>query len=227
MDDDRQLAELHLQQRWEQERKDKAELYAALAKAQASFGKALKQSNNPHFKSKYADLASVSDAVTDALNSNDIFLTQDVISAGSGEEAGVTVTTIFCHKSGARLEMCPIFMPCRKIDAQAYGSALTYARRYSLMAACGIAPEDDDGNAAVAGGQNIDSGRAKQKPVDDALKMTGSQAKEILALAQKAGASISKILTHYRVGHLSELNADMYDVITAQLNKKMTQKGSE
>jgi len=60
------------------------------------------------------------------------------------------VTTVFLHESGETWESGPLHVPAAKQDPQGYGSALTYARRYSLMAACGIAPEDDDGNAASA-----------------------------------------------------------------------------
>jgi hypothetical protein len=58
------------------------------------------------------------------------------------------VETVFVHESGEMLECGKLHVPAAKQDPQGYGSALTYARRYSLMAACGIAPEDDDGNAA-------------------------------------------------------------------------------
>jgi hypothetical protein len=117
---------------------------AALVKAQAAFGPALKSSSNPHFKSRYADLAACVEAVVDALNANGIMLTQRTLEC----ESGVTVETVFVHESGETWGSGPLHVPASKNDAQGYGSALTYARRYSLMAACGIAPEDDDGNAA-------------------------------------------------------------------------------
>jgi hypothetical protein len=117
---------------------------AALVKAQKEFGPALKSSSNPHFKSRYADLAACVEAVVDALNNNGIALTQRV----SPSENGVTVETVFIHESGEIISCGQLHVPATKHDAQGYGSALTYARRYSLMAACGIAPEDDDGNAA-------------------------------------------------------------------------------
>jgi hypothetical protein len=63
-------------------------------------------------------------------------------------ESGVTVETVFLHTSGETMSSGPLHVPASKNDPQGYGSALTYARRYSFMAACGIAPEDDDGNAA-------------------------------------------------------------------------------
>jgi hypothetical protein len=115
----------------------------ALVKAQKAFGPALKSSTNPHFKSKYADLAACVEAVIEGLNGAGIALVQRT----SLDDSGVTVETVFVHESGEMLECGKLHVPAAKHDPQGYGSALTYARRYSLMAACGIAPEDDDGNA--------------------------------------------------------------------------------
>lgn len=117
---------------------------AALVKAQRSFGPALKDKTNPAFRSKYADLGACIEAVQDALNANGIALLQQT----REDATGVTVETIFLHESGEAWASGPLHVPAAKQDPQGYGSALTYARRYSLMAACGIAPEDDDGNAA-------------------------------------------------------------------------------
>jgi hypothetical protein len=116
----------------------------ALVKAQRAFGPALKTSTNPHFKSRYADLSACVEAVMDGLNDNGIALIQKCYDCDNG----VMVETMFVHESGEMLECGILHVPASKQDPQGYGSALTYARRYSLMAACGIAPEDDDGNAA-------------------------------------------------------------------------------
>jgi len=117
---------------------------SALVKAQRGFAPALKTSTNPHFRSKYVDLAGCVEAVVDSLNAAGIALIQRT----SQDDTGVTVETVFVHESGEMLECGKLPVPAAKQDPQGYGSALTYARRYSLMAACGIAPEDDDGNAA-------------------------------------------------------------------------------
>ena len=116
----------------------------ALVKAQQAFGPALKTATNPHFRSRYADLAACVEAVMDGLNSNGIALVQQLTES----DTGVIVETVFIHESGEMLNCGKLHVPAVKHDPQGYGSALTYARRYSLMAACGIAPEDDDGNAA-------------------------------------------------------------------------------
>jgi hypothetical protein len=118
---------------------------SALVKAQREFGPALKSSTNPHFRSKYADLSACIEAVIDSLNNQGIYLMQ----LTDEHDGGVKVSTVFIHESGEQLSGGSLFMPATKHDAQGFGSALSYARRYSLMAACGIAPEDDDGNQAT------------------------------------------------------------------------------
>jgi hypothetical protein len=120
------------------------EIAAALVKAQKAFGPALKTSTNPAFRSKYAKLENCIEAVIDALNDNGIMLMQPTHLC----EDGVIVETMFLHESGEQISNGKLHVPATKHDAQGYGSALTYARRYSLLAACGIAAEDDDGEAA-------------------------------------------------------------------------------
>ena len=117
----------------------------AFVDAQKEFAPALKTSTNPHFRSKYVDLAGCVEAVLDSLNNHGFALIQKTHDC----EHGVKVETIFMHESGEQISGGVISVPADKHNAQGYGSALTYARRYSLMAACGIAPEDDDGNAAT------------------------------------------------------------------------------
>jgi len=116
----------------------------AFVKAQKGFSPALKSSTNPHFKSKYADLAACVEAVIDSLNDNGIAVIQQTAECDNG----IIVETLFIHESGETLSSGKLHVPADKQTPQGYGSALTYARRYSLMAACMIAPEDDDGNAA-------------------------------------------------------------------------------
>ena len=120
------------------------QIATALVKAQKAFGPALKSSTNPHFKSRYADLAACVEAVIQGLNENGIALIQKNYDCNDG----VMVETVFLHESGEMLECGILHVPASKQDPQGYGSALTYARRYSLLAATGLAPEDDDGNAS-------------------------------------------------------------------------------
>jgi hypothetical protein len=116
----------------------------ALVKAQKEFGPALKTSSNPHFRTKYADLSACIEAVIDGLNNNGIYLMQ----LTDESDTGIKIQTVFSHESGEQMSSGWLFVPAAKHDPQGFGSALTYARRYSIMVACGIAPADDDGNAA-------------------------------------------------------------------------------
>jgi hypothetical protein len=116
----------------------------ALVKAQRQFSPALKTATNPHFRSKYVDLASCVESVIDALNDNGIFLFQTT----SEHPDGIVCETSFLHESGERLDCGKLFFPSPKQDPQGFMSCLTYIRRASLMAATGQAPEDDDGNLA-------------------------------------------------------------------------------
>jgi len=117
----------------------------ALVKAQRQFAPALKNATNPHFRSKYVDLASCVDSVVGALNDNGIFLFQTT----SEHPEGIICETSFLHESGERLDCGKLFFPAPKHDPQGFMSCLTYIRRASLMAATSQAPEDDDGNAAT------------------------------------------------------------------------------
>jgi len=119
------------------------ELNAALCKAQSEMGPARKGKVNPAFRSNYADLASVIEAVQ-PLHDNGLAYLQLVDTAGPV----VTVRTILRHVSGQVLDCGPMTARAKDESAQAIGSALTYLRRYSLMTACGIASADDDGNNA-------------------------------------------------------------------------------
>lgn len=123
----------------------------ALAKAQAAFGKVVKaesanvknQAGTFLYKYTYATLADSIDAVTKALTDNEIAVIQPVASS----RGTITVTTILAHSSGEWMSSS-LSMPVKEEKAQAVGSAITYARRYSLQAFVGIAPEDDDGAEA-------------------------------------------------------------------------------
>ena len=123
------------------------ELATALAKAQGEIKGALKDSANPFFKSKYADLSSVVDAIKVAFSKHGLSYVQMMEPSDKDE---VRVSTMILHSSGEYINCGVLALPVSKVDAQGYGSALTYARRYSLSSAVGVAPEDDDGNAAVA-----------------------------------------------------------------------------
>jgi len=121
------------------------ELFTALTLAQAEMENASKDSANPFFKSKYADLNSVMGAIKPALAKHGLAFVQK----SQHMDNAACVETIILHESGQEYPCGPVSVPVGKHDAQGYGSALTYARRYSLAAAFGVGAEDDDGNAAT------------------------------------------------------------------------------
>jgi enamine deaminase RidA (YjgF/YER057c/UK114 family) len=155
------------------------EIAAALAVAQGKIKSALKGNVNPHFKSKYADLAAVKEACGDALSANGIA----VVQAHGFEGERFILTTRLIHKSGQWLESQYLIKPV-KDDPQGYASATTYARRISLSSMVGVvADEDDDGNAASQRGNYEpparpaplpDATRAAKSYVDEAIKAIGT-----------------------------------------------------
>jgi len=135
------------------------ELATALAKAQGEIESAKKDSTNPHFKSKYADLASVWDAIRGPLSKNGLSVVQMPTAYGSE----VCVTTLLLHASGQWIKSTLTMLVGDKATPQAVGSAITYAKRYSLTSMTGVAPdEDDDGNAAS--GSASTSSQAQRVP---------------------------------------------------------------
>jgi len=118
-------------------------LAKSLAAAQSVIENATRGSVNPHFRSKYADLAEVLNTVRPVLAEHGI----SIVQAPSYAEGIVSVTMLLMHESGEYVESVAS-SPIQKDDPQGIGSATTYLRRYALAAMCGVAQEDDDGNAA-------------------------------------------------------------------------------
>ena len=147
------------------------ELFAALSKAQAEIKGAVKDSTNPHFKSRYADLESVIEAVKQPFFKFGLSFYQSV-------EGDSLVTTI-CHASGGTISSSvPLIIG--KNDMQGVGSAITYARRYGLAAAAGVSQTDDDGNAACE-----PPTRAINSPAAKEWSKVGTSQKAVTAPAVK------------------------------------------
>jgi hypothetical protein len=148
-------------------------LASAMAAAFGEIEGATKSANNPHFKTKYADITAVIEAIKPALIAHGLFFTQHP----QPSENGITVETFLHHAGGESLSLGSLFVPANKNDAQGFGSALTYARRYALVTAFGVPVEDDDGNAAARGqsqGGTVSPSQpqqpAKREPAHSALK---------------------------------------------------------
>lgn len=153
----------------------------ALLKAQAEVGNAHNDSTNPHFKSKYASLASYIDAVVPVFNSHGLTITQ--APAFEGEYA--CVDTLVLHTSGEWMQSRAM-SPISKRDPQGVGSAITYLRRYSLAALACIAQEDDDGNAASKGTNDL---RVLKSDITGAMtamadKLTDEERERVTAAVQ-------------------------------------------
>jgi hypothetical protein len=196
-------------------------LAAALVKAQPQFKTAKMSSVNPFFKSKYADLGEVWEAVQEALEANGLTVSQfpDAI----GQEPALT--TILLHESGEWLAATyPLMVTDKESTPQGYGSALTYARRYGLSAVLGvIADVDDDAPAAAP----IQQTKTEQPP-----ETTGAAKKPTLgewvseAKASFQAAKIPDTLTvwlqdnHDRMMVLKETNPSIYNTLSVELQNR-------
>ena len=181
-----------------------ANLSAALVKAQAEMSGAVKDSANPFFKSKYADLEAVIKAIKEPFAKNNLAYTQFPYT----DEKGVGVVTRLIHASGEWIE-CGYTLPLTKLDPQAAGSAITYARRYALQAMAGIPAVDDDAEMAM--------GRT-QKPVGG--KITRKQAQTLHELLASTEADVSKFCAVFNCSDVDSMEASYYDKALAMLQKK-------
>jgi len=187
------------------------DLFAALVKAQAQMGKAHKDATNPHFRSKYANLESCVDAVREVFAAHGLGFVQVQHEA----QCGVCIETVILHESGEQFSGGKLFVPANKQDAQGFGSALTYARRYSLSATVGLATEDDDGNAATSSVTPSKTSQTAQ------AKITKEQAQTISELADEAGADKIAFCGWLNVKSIADLPASQYDRAIAAIEKKL------
>lgn len=127
------------------------QIATALVKAQLEMVTPKKGSVNPFFKNKYADLNDVLSAVVPALNNNGIVVLQPLVN----NDGKNFVKTVLMHESGETFESLAEIFCTKQNDAQAYGSGISYARRYSLSSICGIGSADDDGQKAVQPKANV------------------------------------------------------------------------
>ena len=176
-------------------------LAGALSKAQGMIDDASKGSDNPHFKSRYADLASVRAAIREPLAVNDLAILQ----FSRAIQDGVEVETMLTHKSGEYFSEV-LFMPVSKYDAQGIGSGITYARRYGIMGILCVASDDDDGNAAVTVG-----------PAANPIKAPAVKAEAVVTppeLMEEGTVHAKQGMTALRLWH-DELHKDDKDLISA------------
>lgn len=189
-----------------------AALAAALAKAQGEIAGASKDKTNPHFKSAYADLASVWDACRGPLSKHGLA----VLQPASAHGPIVTVTTLLTHSSGEWVE-ADLSMTVAQYTPQGIGSCITYARRYALSSMVGIAPEDDDGNAASQGGQHAKAVVSATVPpgYDDWLIDLESVADEGSVALKATWAKSQPVLRK----HLTDTDSAKWEAIKAKATR--------
>lgn len=187
---------------WEGDRAPFAKAFIAAQKATEAVKKA---STNPAFKSRYADLAVVVEAVIPALNESGIA----VIQSPSFDGDLVSVTTVLLHESGSSVTGTLSMRPT-KMDPQGVGSAITYARRYALLAMAGAAPEDDDGQAASQPGND----RAPTPPISQ------DQADLLRLEIEAVGADPAKFLAFFKIKALEAMPVGRWNEAVAMLEAK-------
>ena len=199
---------------------DIKELALALSKTQSILKGAIKDSSNSFFKNKYADLASVWDACREPLAANGLSVVQMPC---NDTPDSVALETILMHTSGQWISSV-FSMPVSKHDAQAVGSAITYARRYALAAVVGIAPEDDDGN--LASGKSETAKPAYSKPVA-VIKQPVAEIKETVAeikpVAMKGSGQWAISVTPLPDGTMADWISVAYDASLISLEMAQTQ----
>lgn len=190
-----------------------ASLAKALAIAQGQMGGAVKGKANPFFKSVYADLSSVVDAIREPLTNNGLSFVQVTHPSERNE---IIVETVLMHESGEWLSGT-LAMPVSKTDAQGFGSAITYAKRYGLQGLLGVPSEDDDGSAAS---RKKDAPEVKEttktNDVIDAQKL-----KVLQELTHKAKADMTVFLDLFKIKSLKEMPVLAYPKAVEKLEKKI------
>lgn len=192
-------------------------IIAALAAALPKLEGAKKNANNPHFKSKYADLGSVIDAL-EPIKDHGLWFIQ----ISKERDNGACFETVIIHgPSNSQMSMGETFVPADRANAQGFGSAQTYARRYGLLSAFGLATEDDDGNAAS---QTPAKPRQQAKPAD---MLSDVQWGIISDLIGQTNTDAKAFCTAFKIKSVKELPAAQFDRARAMLNKKLQQIAAE
>lgn len=179
-------------------------LAEAMATAQGEMGAAVKGASNPFFKSKYASLGDVIQAIKPHFAEVGLSYVQFPVTG----ENSVGVTTRLMHLSGEWLEQ-EYFIPLGKMDAQAAGSAITYARRYALQSIAGIPSEDDDGNQAV------------QAAPTPSKSITKAQAKTLVELIEKTSSDSDKFCQAFKCDSVESLSSNHYQRAVEILESKL------
>lgn len=194
-----------------------ASLASAMALAFAEIDGAIKGNENAAFKqggrvSKYADINAVIDAIKPALINHGLFFTQHP----QPHDRGVQIETFLHHANGESISLGVLFVPASKQDAQGFGSALTYARRYALVTAFGVPVEDDDGNAAAASSKKEREAQKQPEP-----KITHEQVTELELLIPAAKLTSAQFNQTMGIESLPDLPASRYEEAKDRISDRM------
>lgn len=197
-------------------------IIAALASALPKLEGAKKNANNPHFKSKYADLASVIDAL-EPIKDHGLWFIQ----ISKERDNGACFETVIIHgPSNSQMSMGETFVPADRANAQGFGSAQTYARRYGLLSAFGLATEDDDGHAASQTPAKPAQQRQQAKPADTG-PLSDAQWMIISDLIGQTNTDAEVFCDHYKIKSVKELPVTAFDQARKQLNGKLAKIAAE
>lgn len=188
------------------------EIAKALSKFQAQMRPAIKDAANPHFRSKFASINSVWEAIREPLTDNMLYAAQDVTT----EPGFAIVETEIHHESGQWMQFGPLRLPVLKQDAQGYGSAITYAKRYALCAALGVVSDDDD------------DGNAASKPAQ-IQRISRENADDLHAMFDKCPENfrkyvLNKISQEMKIGTFYELPTNCYDALRLSIEQNMVKQ---
>lgn len=176
----------------------------AFIEAQKEMVNAIKDSNNPYYKSKYADLNSVREACIPSLNKFNIAVLQPTISIDGKNY----VKTILLHESGETIESLTEILFSKQGDPQAQGSGITYARRYGLQSLVCIGAEDDDGNVASG---------LPNKEIKTISVEQGVEIEELLKLINISNLDFCKV---YKIDSIINLPASKFQEAKTRLQNK-------
>lgn len=195
-------------------------IIAALASALPKLEGAKKNANNPHFKSKYADLGSVIDAL-EPIKDHGLWFIQ----ISKERDNGACFETVIIHgPSNSQMSMGETFVPADRANAQGFGSAQTYARRYGLLSAFGLATEDDDGNAASQAPAKPAQQRQQSKPAE---ALSDAQWMIISDLIGQTNTDAKAFCDHYKIKSVKELPTSAFETARKQLNGKLAKIAAE
>lgn len=193
-------------------------IFKALAEFKKDFKQPLKDADNPYFKSKYVPLENVVQSIDNIAPSKGLSYIQSTVS----EDGRAGVVTIIIHESGEYIEFDPLYLKADKPTAQGMGSAITYARRYSLSSAFGVASDvDDDGNEASGNNSKHSKGsKVKEPTVAEAIAKAKELKQSIINLKQVTPEEVDGwILDYLKADDISKLTKEQWNKTVVYLMK--------